>query len=445
MSAELTVQLNPHVGESINGYALRVAEANFAENMRWLNIVPQFVDQVERDAGQRLFGRLPKWLNLSSDVQEKAWPHSTYYLLGTAARYCAECMAEQTFWRATWEHPLYTVCHRHGCYLHDRCRDCGIAIDWNRAALSHCICGAHFAKSASHRLASPVEVDLALCIASKLNISTAGVARSSAKQSAISPFLSSLSIDDLASLVRILGTYLSGIDKSTTTVRLSDMDEVMKITKAGAEVISDWPNRFNNYLSMLSGFDEGDATEKTPPKQFLNFTKSIQNSFNTPSLSFVLDAQRHFMIKNWYRVLDERNTWANNIDKEQLEYISLPAAARMLGISCQRVKLLVSKGELKALPKISSKSRKILHVEKQSLGAVKELFGDRLTLSGTAVLLGISEQRTEELVTAGLLQPVKTAKRSHAFREFSRKEAETLLAQLQQNMEGVPSAKKSFA
>jgi hypothetical protein len=444
MAAELSAQLDPEVGESIIGYALRMAEANFAERTSWLGSVPSFVRQVEESAGQELFGRLPRWIDLPPEIQIKAWTYSTYYLLGTAARFCPRCLEEKIYWRATWEHPLYVVCHNHGCYLHDRCGNCDAVVDWNRPALANCLCGALFAKSFSPATASSAELDLARAIATKLNFSTAGDSENVKHHVTLPEAINHLSLDDLSSLVRILGTYLSGIDKKTTTVSFSDLDEIRKVVRAGAELIAEWPKPFNNYLLQLSGFDYETTSDAMPPEAFLNFTKAIQKAFNTSTLKFVLDAQRQFMIKNWYRVLDERNRWASSNDKEKVEYVSLPAAGRMLGISTQRVKLLVSKGEIKAIPKISAKSRKILHVEKRSLDVVKELFGDRLTLSGTAVLLGISERRTEELVAAGLLQPVKTTKLSRGFREFSKKEVEHLLEQLQCNAGGSP-IKKSCA
>lgn len=55
--------------------------------------------------------------------------------------FCPVCLSENGVSSCCWEMRDYDVCHKHGCYLVDRCSGCDRVLSWTNSSWETCFCG----------------------------------------------------------------------------------------------------------------------------------------------------------------------------------------------------------------------------------------------------------------------------------------------------------------
>lgn len=76
-------------------------------------------------------------------------------------RLCPECLREFGQWSECWRKAEFPVCRAHGCWLVDRCADCGSKFLWPRLGFCRCQCGADLMSVQTQRPGLSVQSELA--------------------------------------------------------------------------------------------------------------------------------------------------------------------------------------------------------------------------------------------------------------------------------------------
>lgn len=426
MSGTLLFSPEPYTDESVRGFLLRIVEANALESSSWLKSIPSEVSRIKLMVGHILQGKVPAWLEGGSDSENGL---SSNGRVG-GVRCCPECLTEHPYWRFEWEHALYVVCRHHRRRMLDRCPSCASKLTWDRPELLRCHCGAAICNWPTMPIASNEEVDLCSQVAAKLiNRREQLIGKT---QSDFHLLLSSLSLRDLETLILTFGAYGERqveIERSGPR-KIAEINDAHKLVRVAANMLADWPQRFNAVLWEIGGYDEPDAHTREPCKEFQNFVKAIRNRFNTSGLAFAVTAYRNFVFENWSGVLNRRQRW---LDEERLDaqrYVPAGIACKVLGTSRKQVRRLMDQNILRGYVTRTVNQREFIVIERASLANAKALLDDHIPLAGAAKLLGLPKGRVCELVVAGLLPEIKQLFTPDRICRFSRSEIAAFIKRL---------------
>lgn len=154
----LPIRCTPIPGESLNGFVVRLSEANAIDRASWLADVLKLpfpenwyrAEEIERLAvasGQTLEslnelsptpirrkGRRQVSTILGADVP-------TDFFVRSLRRVCPRCISESAHHRIIWDMRFVRSCTEHGIRLLAVCPECGKRLNWNIKSVCHCSCG----------------------------------------------------------------------------------------------------------------------------------------------------------------------------------------------------------------------------------------------------------------------------------------------------------------
>lgn len=421
-------QVSPNKRESIKSYLLRLAEANFYPSPLWLNNLQGFPEYLDQIIGFGLYGRLPSWLSVNKNYAHMPNGLSDYFVQADKTRFCPQCVKESGIWRLEWEHAFYSACHYHHIKILDSCASCRKNISWKRGRLSYCQCGADLTTVTS----VPAEaIEVAFCHLIAVSINCDGgdsIVHLEANNLPIN--LYGISASSLASLIYVSGAHARDDKKqwSPKLCKISKLQEASVLVKSAATLFVNWPANFHAFLRRYGEFDTPDACNHKPPLAFKRFSKSILSNFGG-DLGFVQTAYREFIRDHWLGVLSHRQHWATDEDRDNQRFISGIVSARILGISNNQIKKLLDKKILCGYFRTTKGGRIFTYVERSSLTGAESYLGDSLYRNNIVQMLGISDKRINELITAGLL--ITHSKNSHSQNiTFSRSEVTAMVKKL---------------
>ncbi|WP_425723426.1 TniQ family protein [Hydrogenophaga sp. R2] len=149
-----------HIGESGQGYALRMATENHLNGLPQLKALLGKSRYATLDAADTPF--LHRWFGADAQALDIAlgWMQKgpstvsifyagqqlgrSYFLNRSYPRICFQCLEELGHCRTTWDFCLSTACAEHQTLLSEVCPNCERAISWNRPALQVCNCRLQF-------------------------------------------------------------------------------------------------------------------------------------------------------------------------------------------------------------------------------------------------------------------------------------------------------------
>lgn len=161
MTSTLLVRSTPQPGESLNGFLIRLAEANLYPNVAWVTkllgvshpyqFVPpeQFARHLAVLTGlhasqimEMTVHRFSPQLNLDGgSLLERSALMRFVHHKRLGIRFCPECTVEMGYWSVLWQLRPVTMCLRHRRLLVERCRGCGAAITMGALQSRQCACG----------------------------------------------------------------------------------------------------------------------------------------------------------------------------------------------------------------------------------------------------------------------------------------------------------------
>ncbi|RTQ34814.1 hypothetical protein EJP69_10425 [Variovorax gossypii] len=216
------------IGESGQGYAMRMALANGLIGLPWVKQALSKTHSAVLDTGDAPF--LARWFGASVQLVEFALEGLTrghreqgfryagqllgrqYFLTRSFPRVCPNCLRELGHCRIAWDIGLTVACVRHRRVLLDRCPSCLRALSWNRPGLDVCSCGFAFEMEDAPARPTSSELFLARMIDQRMDdfepecsLHSACIADDEAVQ-ALSALLNNLSLDGVMRIVYALAT-----------------------------------------------------------------------------------------------------------------------------------------------------------------------------------------------------------------------------------------------
>lgn len=217
------------IGESGQGYAMRMALANGMVGLPWVKHALCKTHSAVLDASDAPF--LAQWFGASVQLLEFALERLTkgrreqgfryagqtlgrqYFLTRSFPRVCPDCLRELGHCRIAWDMALTVACARHRRVLLDRCPSCLRVLSWNRPGLDICSCGFAFEIEDVPEPPTASELFLARAIDQRMDdfgslecgYDAAGVADDEAAQ-ALFGLLRNLSLDGVMRVVYALAT-----------------------------------------------------------------------------------------------------------------------------------------------------------------------------------------------------------------------------------------------
>ncbi|WP_298393888.1 TniQ family protein [uncultured Azonexus sp.] len=385
---DLLVRPPPERSEGPLGYLLRLAEANCMTLHELSGL------GVRYDLGCLTRQRLLPDVALDPDLH--AHVARLDFLLETSgriwnqryARFCPQCLAEDSTWRASWELYFHDACPRHGVWLVDICSSCGESVRWSRESLLRCQCGSDlreelpgYAPDNVRRLSAVLE-DKLLC---------------RPEANALPPFVG-LNVDQVQRLIRYLGGYMDpGSNPKPLKLRNAGRLEVSwPISSLAAEIVFDWPIALHRTLDCLQAASvDGKAGLKGVFKQAYSY---LYKGFSESAFAPIRETFETWLAAHWKGGVARRNRRLSAELLEKVQWIPGNVAAETLGISMARLRFLIHEGTLEGQESFSTSGRRFTIVRRDPLDQIRAQLAGELTMSEAMELLGIGKVRMQRIL-----------------------------------------------
>ncbi|MES2012352.1 MAG: TniQ family protein [Pseudomonadota bacterium] len=258
----LVITPSPVKGESLPGFILRTAELNGYDNpMKLLHYVGMDDNEARSarpslDKLAGLYGKSVAELKAtgldSADGQQKGrhlqvMGHFIPFMFTRSkhAGVCLECVEANGYIDGFHELKYAVACPKHQIRTINTCPSCQQLLSWHRMGLTRCSCGADLSQIAPEKLTDAAMLAL-------LGILYAKLMRQPLNQAQIEECgfpltaIEQMSIQTLLSMIYRFGLFNNKHNNSGTG---DDTDWIA--VKTTAEVLSDWPHRFHDYLEQV--------------------------------------------------------------------------------------------------------------------------------------------------------------------------------------------------
>lgn len=386
----LPLKLEPYRDEGPQGYLLRLAENNLLTTQELTAIGISFDYDFMLNQGILVSDGIDPDLHRQMAFISMLWQSETRVWNTQYARFCPQCLAESGYWKTEWELNFYDVCHHHQVWLVDQCSSCGNKLKWNRTQLSRCSCGSIL--NAEHSTACPANMaDIA-------NVMSAKILQQD--NSTLPLVLQKTDVEQTQRLIRYLGNYMSlAAGKNPLKMRQAgDLNHSWPVTSLAAEVIADWPNAFHHALTQLEKQNRVDGR----PSLNEVFGQAYHYVFKALKEKPFEELRHQFELwinAAWKGGIAKRNTRLTSTLMKQASWVPATVACDFLGISHQRLDLLIREGTIEGETHISEKGRKFVMVRRDNLQQVKDHLFGLIDMTTAGKLLGLQKRRMRQLLT----------------------------------------------
>jgi len=257
MSERFLETPNPFPRESALGWTLRAAELNGLPNaLKLVDLCKSSrttTSLVKFNPGELAswFGKTPSQLEFMSYKSLRKndpplfrkQPVASKMLNLLNPRICPSCVQEDGYIHALWDLDLVTVCPTHGISLVSRCSACDKHLSWKRPGLLLCACGAKIESDG-------VQVSKSLVIMHK-QLEITAYSKQTKTPRHLDIGKGSLKDISLRFLIKFIeATARMSIPKGRARMALS-VSEKNQILEKPAELLSDWPIKFCDFLDLL--------------------------------------------------------------------------------------------------------------------------------------------------------------------------------------------------
>lgn len=386
---QLLIRPYPNIVEGPMGYLYRLAESNYIRvsdlkqlGFEYKHSNLQHEGLLPEEILHRKLHRDVAFKSQLLDLTPRVWNHKI-------ARFCPHCLQFDPVWRAEWELYFYDVCHLHQCWLVDQCSSCGSKLDWNRSSLLRCNCGADL--RTEHTQFSPTNLTrLSLLISHKLNQSEIGE---------MDEFVKQLDLEKFQRFIKYIGNYMDpAAGRNPLKMRgASILSNSWPVTSVAAEIIAGWPESFFNALDRIQ---QHSATENIPSLKtvFGQAYSYIYKGLKDAAFAPLRDKFEHWISQSWKGVLAKRNKRLALLLLSRAQWIPGNLASDKLGISMQRLELLIRDGEIYGEIYYSEKGRKYVMVRQDCLQRVKANLQGEIDMLAAGELLGLTKRRMRKVL-----------------------------------------------
>jgi hypothetical protein len=214
------------------------------------------------------------------------------------------------------------------------------------------------------------------------------------------PILLGLSFEQVARLVRLIGSYgQPSPGRRPQKIRaLGDLTVSWQVTSIAAEVLGLWPMGFQQLLRNLLNREVAQGNSRLPAR-FGYFYSALFKRFAEPEFDFLRIAFEDFIATHWESSLAKRNSRLSEALLQRAPWVPAKHARQYLSISPARLDQLVQADTLLVKETYSATGRRFLMVNRQSMESLRPIVRDDLDLASASDLLGLKQSRLRGVVT----------------------------------------------
>jgi hypothetical protein len=163
-------------------------------------------------------------------------------------------------------------------------------------------------------------------------------------------------------------------------------------------VIADWPNAFHHALTQL---EKQNRAEGRPSLNEV-FGQAYHYVFKALKEKAFDELRQQFELwlnQAWKGGIAKRNKRLTTVIMQQAAWVPAAVACDFLGVSHQRLGLLIREGTLEGETHISAKGRKFVMVRRDNLQLVKDQLFGLIDMTTAGKLLGLQKRRMRQLLT----------------------------------------------
>lgn len=386
----LLIRPFPCHGEGMQGYLLRLAEANYlsVRDLKQLGI--QFdLTSLRRNSllpSEALDPDLFAYVDRMSYLADRTGRSMNRQV----ARCCPKCLEEQPIWQAPWEFLFHDACPRHGIWLVDQCSSCGAVLRWGREHLLRCACGSDLRTETCRN--SPESVQR---LSATLATAILGTAESTDRHL---PVLHGMGVEEVQRLVRFLGSYFDpgAGSRPLKRHRAGQMSSSWPVSSLAAEILLNWPEAF---YASLSRMQDPSGEEKTGLRGFLHHANFyFYHGLQGIAFDWVRDAFEVWLAENWKGGLNKRNRRLTEEILAKVQWIPGGIAAETLGVSIARLRHLIREGRIDGQESVSLKGRRFLAVRRDQLEQLNVELASEMTMQSAMEALGLGKMRLQRIL-----------------------------------------------
>lgn len=393
----LIANINLKAGESINGYFLRVAEANGMAHIR--HFLAPFNIKPRVSYGKEQLVRMAAELSLNADDLVRANPTMGAMIPSKNARFipvgrsavCPHCLAEEGFLRAAWDNVLVTSCVKHGNLLVDRCPACEMPLTLERASVGFCDCGQHLSKIKTTQ-ADPFLVALS----AKLQ----GV---TAEELEMLPLgMREQQPDELDGFLWYLHCYAdesNATDSMTRPYPVETNDAVRMMLGNIKAVLTNWPDGFHRLMTALESKSDGDSAGLS--KQLGHWYRMLYTKYGTDHFQWMHDAFAQYVTEHFAGTLNDRTSRIPRGLTQIKGWISIAEAKNILGVQSQRIRVALDAGSLEGVVRSSGAQRDFCFIKRAEIECIKAARESYWSAREVQRRLEITKTQMERLIEAG--------------------------------------------
>ncbi|WP_342244722.1 TniQ family protein [Pseudomonas sp. OTU5201] len=429
----LLVILTPAIQEALNGYFLRLAQANLvgsvADLLKAVGLSPRQaytsaqlaiiaeefgLDEQELAARNPAAGHLNPLLNLR-------------FQRATKCPVCPQCLAEAPNLNQAWAHDLVTACPAHGVRLIDECPNCTEPVTLSRTGLNGCD-GCGFALS-DVPVVPADEAELAI---SALMASVEHGARgrlpgslgTGAAPGSIGEFLTFL-----AAHVRA-----DAPAKPRKAARPTSLGESRALIERLWSVLGHWPMALEQLV--VTRLQEGGGPGLT--KRLGSWYGMLHREFADSAYSFFRDALISIVVQHFDGHINLRLRTLSPEQQQGKSWLSSAEAARLLGVGDQILAAQVVNGAIPGRVHTVGSSR-FVSLERSVVEQLDAARRAHLSATDARKRLGVSKVFFERFIQAGgLTRLAKVDRPVLVAGEYRLADVDTVIGQLHQQLRPRP-------
>jgi hypothetical protein len=362
----------------------------------------------------------------------------SYIIRVWAPKICPSCIRESGYCRKIWDLTSVTACPIHHCMLLDKCPKCQKQISWVRNNVARCPPPCNYSwHDAQLQFVGTTELAVAQQI-HRLCALPSG--NNAADGSFCRTPLSALTLEHLIySLFFIASQFHGTIDTKGKRFSVLPNRKVHNVLTKATLVFTYWPESYFPFLDWRRTQIQKTKSAYGLRKDFAEYKSALYKQLAVPELDFMRTAFEEYLVKHWDGGYAAHVKRLNDVARSEGKYISRRESKELLRVGVASIDKLIAIGKLKAIVRKQGNSRLIL-IERFNLLEFKHELDQSLYLKQVQVLLGLSHKRVLELVTCGLLNPLRgpTVDECSDWR-FREKEVKDLLHQIKKKVRsGVP-------
>ncbi|ACT46985.1 TniQ family protein [Methylotenera mobilis] len=395
----LAITPSPAKGEALQGFILRTSALNGYSSPSKIFAYAEMSDNEARSARPPLdklaplYGRTTESLiEAGLDYLDETTPakhlpvmrHAIPYMYTRSknAGFCLQCVQEKGFIESFHELKYALACPHHHCKTILSCPSCSSPLNWHRRNLTTCSCGEDLSAHMPQNIEHPAMLVLLGILHAKLMKQPLPHDEMRALGFSIDA-IEQLSIQTLLSII-----YRFGLFNQKQQPASNEYEVDWQALQTTAEVLSDWPNKFHDYLEAVHA-PTANLNLSGLRGQFNSFYESFFKNIDQSShLQFMRDAFVQFGHQRWRQASVHPKLLSEAaLNESKTHGMGIYEFSKMIGVQPATARKLIAKGLVQVTSTELNQTRKLIELSPQQQFTFAE--GKRLSLKTAAQRLDL--------------------------------------------------------